>query len=132
MNVPMTGAPGMMGYHAMMQQGMMPQMAPGMYAPPIPPAGFVNLDPDLAPGLATLDLGYPCPPAPYPVVTGVEHYHREAVQPAGPITYVVKKGDSIYKIAKKFGVTMQAIILGNNLRNPDLIYPGQVLYIPGV
>ena len=45
--------------------------------------------------------------------------------------YVVKKGDSIYKIAKRYGTTMQAIILGNNLRNPDLIYPGQVLFIPG-
>jgi len=46
--------------------------------------------------------------------------------------YVVKKGDSVYKIAKRFGTTMQAIILANNLRNPNLIYPGQILLIPTV
>ncbi|MDP4127962.1 MAG: LysM peptidoglycan-binding domain-containing protein, partial [Bacillota bacterium] len=40
--------------------------------------------------------------------------------------------DSVYKIAKRFGTTMRAIILGNNLRNPNLIYPGQRLIIPGV
>ena len=47
-----------------------------------------------------------------------------------PVVYVVKKGDTVYKIAKRFGTTMQAIILANNLRNPNLIYPGQVLLIP--
>ncbi|HHY27568.1 MAG TPA: LysM peptidoglycan-binding domain-containing protein, partial [Desulfitobacterium dehalogenans] len=49
-----------------------------------------------------------------------------------PVTYVVRRGDSVYKIAQKFGTTMQAIILANNLCNPDLIFPGQVLIIPCV
>ena len=44
--------------------------------------------------------------------------------------YVVKKGDSVYKIAKRYGTTMEAIILANNLSNPNLIYPGQILLIP--
>lgn len=48
------------------------------------------------------------------------------------LSYVVKSGDTIYKIAKNYGTTMQAIILANNLSNPNLIYPGQTLIIPGV
>ncbi len=134
---PMGGAPGMMGQQGMGMMG--PQgMAPGMFGPQLPPSGLVNLDLDYAPGAVTLDLdypsypGYPC--APYQAVGGMHHH---CPQPAPlptpqPTTYVVKKGDSVYKIAQRFGTTMQAIILGNNLRNPDLIFPGQVLYIPGV
>ena len=46
--------------------------------------------------------------------------------------YVVKKGDNLTKIAKKFNTTWQKIynknknIIGDN---PNLIYPGQILYI---
>ena len=46
--------------------------------------------------------------------------------------YVVKKGDNLTKIAKKYKTTWQNIynknkdIIGNN---PNLIYPGQILYI---
>ena len=45
------------------------------------------------------------------------------------IVYFVKQGDTIWKIAKKFKVTMESIIKVNNLENPDLIYPGDKLYI---
>jgi nucleoid-associated protein YgaU len=134
---PMGGAPGMMDQ----QMGMMGQqgMSPAMFGPQLPPSGLVNLDPDYAPGAVTLDLdypsypGYPCPP--HQAMGGMHHHHCPPPCPPPtpePTTYVVKKGDSVYKIAKKFGTTMQAIILANNLRNPDLIFPGQVLYIPGV
>lgn len=49
-----------------------------------------------------------------------------------PIIYTVKKGDNLTKIAKKYNTTWQNIynknknIIGNN---PNLIYPGQKLYI---
>lgn len=46
--------------------------------------------------------------------------------------YIVKQGDTVYHIAIRYGTTMQAIILANNLHNPDLIYPGQSFIIPGV
>ena len=45
-------------------------------------------------------------------------------------TYVVQPGDSIYKIARKFGVSPTAIIKANNLSNPNTIFPGQTLIIP--
>lgn len=44
------------------------------------------------------------------------------------ITYKVKKGDSLYAIAKKFGVRANTIVADNNLRSKELKY-GQILKI---
>ena len=43
--------------------------------------------------------------------------------------YVVKKGDSLYKIAKEYNTTAEIIKNANNLAT-DTIYPNQVLFIP--
>jgi len=124
----MQGMQGMQGMNGM-------PMAPGMY----PPGGLVNLDVDMDPGFVSYDVGgagpMPCCPPMMP--------HHEACCPTPmpcpmptpapkPKVYVVKKGDSVYKIAKRFGTTMEAIIVANKLHNPSLIYPGQVLLIPKV
>jgi LysM repeat protein len=45
--------------------------------------------------------------------------------------YTVVAGDSLGKIASKFGTTYQAIASANGIANPNLIYPGQKLKIPG-
>ncbi len=45
------------------------------------------------------------------------------------IVYFVKKGDTIWSIAKKFKVYMENIIKLNNLENPDKINVGDRLYI---
>lgn len=45
-------------------------------------------------------------------------------------TYVVKKGDSLYKIGKTFGVSYTLIAEANHIKNPRLIYVGQRLIIP--
>lgn len=44
-------------------------------------------------------------------------------------TYTVKKGDTLSGIANKFGTTYQKIAKDNNISNPNLIYPNQVLKI---
>ena len=46
-------------------------------------------------------------------------------------TYVVQPGDTLYRISVKFGVSMAALAQANNIVNPDRIYAGQVLCIPG-
>ncbi|MFO7664235.1 MAG: LysM peptidoglycan-binding domain-containing protein [Chloroflexota bacterium] len=51
--------------------------------------------------------------------------------PTGNITYVVQPGDTLSKIARQYGTTVQAIVQANNIPNPNLIYVGQVLVIPG-
>lgn len=46
------------------------------------------------------------------------------------IKYVVLPGDTLYRIATRFGITVRGIIAANNIVDPNLIYPGQVLVIP--
>lgn len=43
--------------------------------------------------------------------------------------YVVKKGDTLWKLAKRFNTTVQSLVDINNIENPDLIYPNQKLII---
>ena len=43
--------------------------------------------------------------------------------------YVVKKGDSLYKIANEYGVTVNDLLNVNGLKSA-LIYPNQVLIVP--
>lgn len=43
--------------------------------------------------------------------------------------YTVKKGDSLYKIGKAYGVSVKSIKKRNHLQS-DIIYPGQKLSIP--
>ena len=44
-------------------------------------------------------------------------------------TYVVKKGDTLSAIAKKYGTTVSQLVSLNNIKNPDLIYPNQRIKI---
>lgn len=48
---------------------------------------------------------------------------------ANDYEYVVKKGDSLYTIAKKYNVTVDDLLKANGLTSA-LIYPNQVLIIP--
>ena len=50
-----------------------------------------------------------------------------AVQDTSGGTYTVVKGDSLFKIAKKYGTTVNELVRLNNIKNANLIYPGQVL-----
>ncbi len=65
----------------------------------------------------------PLPPLPVPTP-------HPPLHPGGRI-YIVRPGDSVWKIARMFGVSMESIIAANNLQNPNLIFPGQKLVIPG-
>ena len=46
-------------------------------------------------------------------------------------TYTVRSGDSLSAIAVRFGTTVSALQSANNIRNANLIYPGQVLRVSG-
>jgi LysM repeat protein len=50
--------------------------------------------------------------------------------PSGPIQYTIQPGDSLTRIAAKYGVTVDAIARANNISNPNLIQVGQKLIIP--
>ena len=46
-------------------------------------------------------------------------------------TYTVQPGDTLNAIAQRYGSSITAIAQANNIVNPNLIYVGQVLTIPG-
>ncbi len=48
----------------------------------------------------------------------------------GGKTYVVQPGDTLYSIAVRHNTTVQALVVANNLSNPNLIYVGQTLKVP--
>ena len=60
----------------------------------------------------------PAPPAP------------SSPSSACPPTYTVQRGDWIYAIARRFGVSYSAILAANPGVNANVLYPGQVLNIP--
>ena len=45
--------------------------------------------------------------------------------------YVVKAGDSLWKIANKHNIPLKKLISYNQLSNPEIIHPGQTIKIPG-
>ncbi len=50
---------------------------------------------------------------------------------SGTGTYVVMRGDTLRKIADRMGLCVSDLIAANpQLWNPNLIYPGQVIYLP--
>ena len=49
---------------------------------------------------------------------------------AASTTYVVQPGDSLTRIAQRFGTTVDAIQRANNIANPNVIFAGQTLIIP--
>lgn len=45
--------------------------------------------------------------------------------------HIVQRGETLAQIAYRYGTTVQAIAALNNITNPNLIYVGQCLQIPG-
>lgn len=98
-------------------------------APPVPaaipvpsPVPIVTPTPIIIPPQETPISPQPTPPQGLlPVVPA---------QAAGEQVYVVRSGDTLYSIARRFGVTVAAIQQRNNLADPNDIKVGQQLIIP--
>ncbi len=81
----------------------------------------------------------PVPPGPSPVSPAATP-PQGSVAPTVPVfaaqaapgeqVYIVRSGDTLYSIARRFGVTVQALQQRNNLANPNDIKVGQQLIIP--
>ncbi len=51
--------------------------------------------------------------------------------PPGTFRYTVQPGDTMFSIAQKFGVSLDALIAANpQIPNPNLIFPGQIVCVP--
>ncbi|MGF7183960.1 murein DD-endopeptidase MepM/ murein hydrolase activator NlpD [Desulfitispora alkaliphila] len=62
-----------------------------------------------------------------PVSQGIEQITYESSP-----TYVVKRGDTLNEIARRYQISVQQIQDANGIANPNLIKAGQVLSIPAV
>ncbi len=50
--------------------------------------------------------------------------------PTSQVIHVVRRGENLFRIALRYGTTVQAIANANSIANPALIYVGQKLIIP--
>jgi LysM repeat protein len=82
-------------------------------------------------------------PAATPGATGAVQVPQAFASSAGPqvaeqsraagntIYYTVRRGDTLARLAQRYGTTVAAIVRANpSIRNPNFIYPGQRLVIP--
>lgn len=55
------------------------------------------------------------------------------IRPPTPVgsPYIVQYGDTLFKIAQRYGVNMWSLAQNNGLQNINRIYAGQTIYIPG-
>ena len=52
--------------------------------------------------------------------------------PDDVVVHTVARGETMFRIANQYGVTVNAIAQANQIADPTLIYAGQELIIPGV
>jgi 5'-nucleotidase len=79
---------------------------------------YVEANVEISPAVEGRVTAIPAPPAP------------PAPEPPKHIEYVVKPGDWLSKIGRAFGVDWRVLAEHNNLKNPDLIFPNQIIMIP--
>ena len=90
------------------------------------------LAPSVRPSAASSGLASVVPTvAPSAIPTAVPTTAPSEGPVASPHLYKIKAGDSLAKIANKFGVTVQQILDANpNITNPNNIFVGQIIVIP--
>lgn len=92
--------------------------------PPPPPPVVVEPPPPPPPVVVEL------PPPPPPVVQEPPPPPPPTRDPGEPLIYTVQQGDTLFSIARQFGVTVDELIELNNITNPDVIYVDDPLTIP--
>ena len=84
-----------------------------------------------------LEATYERNPPHYHVALFPSHYaayverRQEAAMDEGKLRYVVRRGDSLWSIARRHGTSLPVLKEANDLRGSQ-IYPGQVLTVPSV
>lgn len=64
------------------------------------------------------------------VIDKVEITDNRDIEEYSVIIYIVKKGDTLWEVAKRFRSTVRDIVRVNGIENPNIINIGDKLYIP--
>ncbi|KAI1098170.1 carbohydrate-binding module family 50 protein [Jackrogersella minutella] len=65
------------------------------------------------------------------ILSNVDGHFRWAAAGSGPSSIIVQQGDTLRSIAQRYNCNFNEIVGVNNITNPDMIYPGQTLRVPG-
>lgn len=79
---------------------------------------------NFAPGTVIDSSGQPAVQAPSASAGG------GSAAPTGSVVYTVARGDSLYRISRNFGISVNELMATNGLNFGSVIYPGQQLTIP--
>jgi murein DD-endopeptidase MepM/ murein hydrolase activator NlpD len=66
-------------------------------------------------------------PPPFPLGDSEPHVEPDLVG----VVHVVKRGETVYRIAKSYGIPPRELMEVNDLRDPRLLEPGMELFVPG-
>lgn len=90
--------------------------------------GFQYTDKGQVPGIeGPVDLNYFTPEVLLYTTERPGEYHPDAPE---ILRYTVRAGETLRGIARKFGVSVAALVHENHIEDPSLIYVGEVLRIP--
>lgn len=64
------------------------------------------------------------------IIDKIENIGEKEQEDYSVVMYIVKKGDTLWEIAKRFNTTVDEIVRVNGIENPDIINEGQKLFIP--
>lgn len=108
-------------------------------ADPTPTSGAVEsptAQPTAAPGDATQPTATATPmtqpqPTATPITAEPAPTNTPVPAPGTEREHVVKAGENLFRIALQYNKTYQEVAQYNGIVNPNLIYPGQTIRIPG-
>jgi len=101
--------------------------ANNVYPTPWGPTAYVP--PAYAPAYAPTDVGISQPVA--GGSAGVVSSGGQCIVPNGWAPYTIQAGETLATIASSYNLTVDQLSAANCLDNPDLIYAGQVIAVPG-
>ncbi len=95
-------------------EGEAPEETPATETP-IPPSPTPTTAPAETPTPTTASAATPAPTSP--------------PSPSGQVTHVIQRGENLFRIALRYGTSVEAIASANGIANPALIYVGQRLTV---
>lgn len=65
------------------------------------------------------------------ILAGIAACHRGTVDRRGGVYHTVRKGQTLWSICSRYGVDIREVQKINNIKNPNKIFVGQKIFIPG-